>query len=115
MTQQVRGKRATEPVSQLKADIYETPGGEAYVIEIPVPGVKPDEIGIEVTVDSITVSTQRKDPDSGRKYVPRPARSVLRYRRRERRLDRAHWLVPEQRGHDELSAATRARSLSGCG
>ncbi len=62
MTQQVRGKRATEPVSQLKADIYETPGGEAYVIEIPVPGVKPDEIGIEVTVDSITVSTQRGGP-----------------------------------------------------
>jgi HSP20 family protein len=59
--------------NQLKADVYESPGGDAYVIEIPVPGIRPDEIVIEVTVDTITVKTdpRRPGPESERKYLQR--------------------------------------------
>lgn len=35
------------PPPRLTADIYETAGGDAYMIEIPVAGLKPDEIVIE--------------------------------------------------------------------
>jgi len=61
------------PPPQLTADIYETAGGEAYMIEIPVPGRKPDEIVIDVTSDTLTVSTrpQRAESESDRKYIQR--------------------------------------------
>ena len=57
--------------AQLSADVWETPGGEAYVIEIPVPGVRPDEIVIEVLHSSVTVSTEPRQAvaDPGRKYI----------------------------------------------
>jgi HSP20 family protein len=56
---------------QLPANIYETAGGEAYVIEIPVPSLKPDEIVIEATVDSLTVATepQQAEADANRRYI----------------------------------------------
>jgi HSP20 family protein len=59
--------------SELTADVYETSGGEAYVIEIPVPGLKPDEIHIEVMTDTVTVSTEprQSEQDSGRRYFQR--------------------------------------------
>jgi len=59
--------------SALVADVYETAGGEAYVIEIPVPGVRPDEIVIEIDPYSLKVATdpQQAAPDSGRKYIQR--------------------------------------------
>lgn len=65
----------TEPHSttQLLADIYETAGGEAYVLEIPVPGLRADEIVIEVDPFSLTVSTEpaQTQQNSGRKYLQR--------------------------------------------
>jgi HSP20 family protein len=57
--------------SPLKADVYETAGGETYVIEIPVPGLKPDEICIEASVDSVTVHARPQQADDGRKYLQR--------------------------------------------
>jgi HSP20 family protein len=58
---------------QLKADVYETPGGDAYVIEIPVPGIRPDEIVIEIDIDSVTVSTEPRqaEGDATRRYIHR--------------------------------------------
>jgi len=57
-------------------------GGEAYVIEISVPGLKPDEIVIEADSSSLTVSTepQQAEPDSGRRYIQReqPVRPLSR-------------------------------------
>jgi HSP20 family molecular chaperone IbpA len=55
------------------ADVYETAGGETYVIEVPVPGLRPDEIIIEVTIDTVTVSTEARESaeESGRKYFQR--------------------------------------------
>ena len=63
----------TDPTTQPRANVYETPGGDSYVIEIPVPGVKPDEISIEVTVDTVTVRTEprQQQDESERKYVQR--------------------------------------------
>ena len=63
----------TDPTAQLRANVYETPGGDSYVIEIPVPGVKPDEISIEVTVDTVTVRTEprQQQDESERTYVQR--------------------------------------------
>ena len=65
----------TEPAStnQLLADIYETAGGEAYVLEIPVPGLRADEIVVEVDPYSLTVLTEpaQAQPNSSRKYIQR--------------------------------------------
>ena len=62
---------STHASLQLKGNIYETAGGEAYVIEIPVPGLNSDEITIEVTIDTVTVTTkpQQTEAESGRTYI----------------------------------------------
>ena len=83
MTQELRATMVPAlPPARLTADIYETAGGEAYVIEIPVPGLKPEEIVIEVNSYSLTVSTepQQAEPDSGRRYIQReqPVRPLSR-------------------------------------
>jgi HSP20 family protein len=61
------------PAPRLIADIYETAGGDAYVVEIPVPGLGPDEIIVEATSDSLTVSTrpQQPEPEPGLRYIQR--------------------------------------------
>jgi 6-phosphogluconate dehydrogenase len=62
--------RDTELRQQMLADhgIYllgvGVSGGEAYVIEIPVPGRKPEEIVIDVTSDTLTVSTRPGQAES---------------------------------------------------
>ena len=70
------------PSPRLTADISETAGGDAYVIEIPIPGLKPDEIVIEATSDTLTVSTepQQAEADSGQRYIQReqPVRALSR-------------------------------------
>ena len=53
----------------LPADVYETADGAAYEIEIPLPGIKPEEIVIEVAVGSVIVSTEPKDDNPVRKYL----------------------------------------------
>jgi HSP20 family protein len=72
MAQQVRPTEVRNGHSELTADVYETAGGEAYVIEVPVPGLSPDEIDIEVTIDSVTISTEpREKQQDGRRYFQR--------------------------------------------
>jgi len=71
---EMRTPVCTEPAtSALLADIYETPCADAYVIEIPVPGLKPDEIVVEADTYSLTVSTEpaQTEPKSGRRYIQR--------------------------------------------
>jgi HSP20 family protein len=74
--------RPALPPPRSAADIYETPGGDAYVIEITVPGLKPDEIAVEATSHSLRLSTQPKrvEPEPGRRYIERqqPIRPVSR-------------------------------------
>jgi len=74
MTQEMSTTIAPDAApARLKADIYETAGGEAYVIEIPVPGLNSDEIGIEVESSTLTVSTQPQatELEAGRRYLQR--------------------------------------------
>jgi HSP20 family protein len=86
------------PPPRLTADISETAGGDAYVIEIPVPGLKPDEIVIEATSDTLTVSTepQPAEADSGQRYIQReqPVRAFSRL-----------FEFPEEMDTDNLKAA----------
>jgi HSP20 family protein len=64
--------RPALPPPPTTADVYEPAGGEAYVIEMHVPGVKPEEIAIEATPDSLRVTTEPEQPqDSGRRYLQR--------------------------------------------
>lgn len=46
------------PPPRLTADVYETPDGDAYVVEIPVPGLDETEISVEATPEVLTVSTR---------------------------------------------------------
>lgn len=67
-------QQATEAApSRLTADVYETAGGDTYVLEIPVPGLRPDEVLIEVTSSTLTVSTQPRqaEENSDRRYIQR--------------------------------------------
>jgi HSP20 family protein len=62
-----------ERPDQLSADVYEPAGGEEYVIEVPVAGVRHEEISIEATVGTITVRVEprQQEDDVGRKYLQR--------------------------------------------
>lgn len=70
---QERLLRPALPAARLTADVYETTDGEAFVVEIAVPGVQPDEIKVEATSDNLTVFTepQQTEPESGRRYIHR--------------------------------------------
>jgi HSP20 family protein len=45
------------PPPHLNADMYETVDGDAYMVEIPLPGLQASEIAIEATADILAVST----------------------------------------------------------
>jgi HSP20 family protein len=59
------------PPPRLTADIYETVDGDAYIVEIPVPGLDTREIDIEATPDMLTVTTTAKQQQeqNGRRYL----------------------------------------------
>jgi HSP20 family protein len=59
------------PAPRLSADIYETADGDAYVVEIPVPGLESTEISIEATPEMVTVTTRPTQPagQAKRRYV----------------------------------------------
>jgi HSP20 family protein len=73
MRQDVRDRLAPEGApSRLPTNIYETPGGDAYVLEIAVPGLESSEIVLEADADSVVVRTEPRQGDGdGRKYVQR--------------------------------------------
>jgi len=74
MRQEVRATMAPAPAPpRLPANIYETPGGEAYVLEVAVPGLESSEIVIEADVETVVVRTEprRDDAEAGRKYLQR--------------------------------------------
>ncbi|HEU4683317.1 MAG TPA: Hsp20/alpha crystallin family protein [Nitrospira sp.] len=73
MTQEAQATiDGTLSASRLTADLYETPGGEAYVVEVQVPGLKPEEIVIEADSYSLTVATEPREESSGsRRYITR--------------------------------------------
>jgi HSP20 family protein len=74
MRQEVRATMAPDSAPpRLTTNIYETAGGEAYVLEVGVPGLETDEIVIEADPGSVVVRTEpRQDrAGDGRKYLQR--------------------------------------------
>jgi HSP20 family molecular chaperone IbpA len=64
--------RPALPPPPSTADVYEPAGGEEYVIEMHVPGLKPEEIVVEATPDGLRVSTHpSQEEDSDRMYLQR--------------------------------------------
>ncbi len=65
--------RSARARGRLTADLLESADGDAYVIRVPLPGRQPDEITIEATANTLTVSTQpRQDQqETGRRYLRR--------------------------------------------
>lgn len=59
------------PPPRMSADVYEPPGGTTYVVEIPAPGLRADEIKITVSGDMLTVELQPRSasPEPGRAYL----------------------------------------------
>jgi HSP20 family protein len=58
--------------AQLRANFYETAGGDEYVIEVPVPGLEQSEIAIEADAESLVVRTEpRERAQSDGKYIQR--------------------------------------------
>jgi HSP20 family protein len=67
-----RNVLAALPPPTLTSDVYETVDGEAYVVEMPVPGLDVTDINIEATPEMLTVRTQpRATGDNGRRYLVR--------------------------------------------
>jgi HSP20 family protein len=64
--------RPALPPPPAKADLYEPAGGEAYIIEMHLPGLKSEEIVVEATPGSVRVSTHpQQAEESGRTYIRR--------------------------------------------
>jgi HSP20 family protein len=64
--------RRALPPPPATADVYEPAGGDAYVIEMHVPGLKPDEIAVEATPQDLKVSTHpQQEENSDRTYLRR--------------------------------------------
>jgi HSP20 family protein len=107
------------PPPRLTADIYETVGGEAYVIEIPVAGLKPDEIVIDVTSDNLTVSTRPQEDESAsnRRYIQReqPIRPMSRLFEFPEEIDTDHVQATLENGilkiHAPKAAAGRRKVI----
>ena len=78
--------RPALPPPRLTADVYETAGGEAWVLEIPVPGLSAEDITIDANADSVTVAIRRQPDEEGsaRRYLlreqpERPASRVFQF------------------------------------
>jgi HSP20 family protein len=53
------------PPPRLTADVFETPDGTAYAIEVPAPGLRADELIISATGDMLTVEVQPRASTDG--------------------------------------------------
>ena len=59
------------PPPRLTADIYESVDGDAYIVEIPVPGLDATEIDVEATPEMLTVTTRptERNGAQARRYL----------------------------------------------
>jgi HSP20 family protein len=55
----------------LTADVYESVDGDAYIVEIPVPGLEASQISIEATPETLTVWTRptERNGEAPRRYL----------------------------------------------
>jgi HSP20 family protein len=59
------------PPPRLTADVFETPDGTAYTVEVPAPGLRADELIVSATGDMLTVEVQPRPSTNGqgRRYL----------------------------------------------
>src|SRR5437660_6453946 len=59
------------PLPRLTADVFETPDGTAYTVEVPAPGLRADELIVSATGDMLTVEVQPRPSTNGqgRRYL----------------------------------------------
>jgi HSP20 family protein len=48
----------------MTADVYETVDGDAYIVEVPVPGLDVNDISVEATPQHLTVSIRPEERNS---------------------------------------------------
>ena len=53
------------PPPRLTADVFETPDGTAYAVEVPAPGLTADELIVTATGDMLTVEVQPQPSTNG--------------------------------------------------
>jgi HSP20 family protein len=53
------------PPPRLTADVFETPDGTAYAVEVPAPGLSADELIVTATGDMLTVEVQPRPSTNG--------------------------------------------------
>jgi HSP20 family protein len=53
------------PPPRLTADVFETPDGTAYIVEVPAPGLRADELIVSATADMLTVEVQPRPTTDG--------------------------------------------------
>jgi HSP20 family protein len=53
------------PPPRLSADVFETPDGTAYTVEVPAPGLRADELIVSATGDILTVEVQPRPSTNG--------------------------------------------------
>ncbi|HZU06391.1 MAG TPA: Hsp20/alpha crystallin family protein [Chloroflexota bacterium] len=63
--------RPALPPPRLTADVYETADGDTYIVEVPVPGLQPNEITVSATSDMLTIETQPRKAEEARTYLQR--------------------------------------------
>jgi HSP20 family protein len=92
------------PAPRLTADIYETADGDAYIVEIAVPGLDATEISIEATPEMVTVTTRPRPPEG---------QAERRYVQQEQRLQPMSRVFefPIEINPDEISARLEAGML----
>src|SRR5205807_7096835 len=61
------------PPPRMTADVYETVDGDAYIVEVPVPGLDVNDISVEATPQDLTVSVRPVErngqSNEGRRYL----------------------------------------------
>ena len=53
------------PPPRLTADVFETPDGTAYAVEVPAPGLTAEELIVTATGDMLTVEVQPRASTNG--------------------------------------------------
>jgi len=70
--------RAELPPPRPVADVFDSPDGTAYIIEVPVPGLTVEELTLNATADTLTLEVQpRRTDEAGRgRYLAQEIRRV---------------------------------------
>jgi HSP20 family protein len=88
----------------MTADVYETVDGDAYVVEVPVPGVDVNDLSVEATPDDLTVSLRAPERNG------QPDRRYLQHEQGQGPMSRV-FEFPTEIDPDNISATLEAGML----